>query len=70
MNYNAIISILVHKGVIGLEVGEKLAKELATTIVETNFAAAHRNVEALLAKIEKDAAPIIADIEKVVAKKN
>lgn len=69
MNYNAIISLLVHKDIIELEVGEKLAKELANTIVETNFAAAHKNVGALIERVEKESGVIITDIEKIVAKK-
>lgn len=69
MNYNSIVSVLVHKGIISLEAGEKLAKELANTIVETNFLAAHKNVGVLLDRIEKDTEVIVTDIKKVVAKK-
>ena len=69
MNYNAIISLLVHEGIVEYEAGKKLAKELANTIVETNFDAAHKNVEALLERVKKESGVIVNDIEKVVAKK-
>lgn len=60
MNFNAIISLLVHKGVLVYEEGEALAKELQSSIVDTKFSAAHKDMTAVLYLIEKQITPKIA----------
>lgn len=69
MNYNLIISLLVHKAILTYDEGEALAKELANTIVETNFKAAHKNVATILELIKEDVAEVEPEIKKIIAKK-
>lgn len=52
MNSNLILSLLVHKGIITFEEGEKLSKELMNAVVDTNFKTAHRDIEYILDKIK------------------
>jgi hypothetical protein len=52
MNFNAILSLLVHKGIISFDEGEKLSKELVSSVVDTNFKTAHKDVSYLLDKIK------------------
>jgi hypothetical protein len=66
MNYNAIISVLVHKGIMTFEEGESLAHSLVTSMIDTNFKAAHQNVEHLLEVARKDAGIAETEVAKEV----
>ena len=69
MNNNLLISLLVHKAILTYEEGEAIAKEMANTIIETNFKAAHKNVSDILKTVKDDIGFIETDIKKIVAKK-
>lgn len=63
MNLNAILSLLVHKGVVTFDEADKLSHELKSFIVDTNFAAAHRDVGYIIEKLTPKLAP-----KKTIAK--
>lgn len=54
MNYNPFLALLVHKGIITEEEGERLSQEFNSVVHSQDWGTALRTVEGILKKIEKD----------------